>query len=368
MESEKYWALHWHKCWFNHWQTEQKTLSTSGAIAHPPKPQFSQAHLLAYLQEPCYWVAYKTSTRFPNTQYGVSDCFQIAIAQLEKVLQGFNADRGFDLKNYASTTFRSFIRDYLRQRREVDICTDWSLLRKVSQKRLSKALERQGLTSKDIEPYVLAWQTYQLVYAPVKRANNRQLTAPDADTWQTIAQQYNRDRNSLSQTHTVTAKTVETWLTTTAKAIRSFLYPTAVSLNATRPGQDSGEFVDGLADNEQASPMGALIAEETYMTRLQQQAQLGKVLGDAIAQLDLKNQQLLHLYYGDTLTQKDIAAQLNIKQYAISRQLSRLKKVLLQTLATWSQDTLHVAPSSDLLNQSSSALETWLTSHYSTQP
>mgnify|MGYP001796182486 FL=1 len=168
VEPEKYWALHWHKLW------ESAGDSAKTASASSIQTQFAQSHLHANLQETCNWVAYKASTRFASTQHGISDCFQIAIAQLDKVLKGFNSDQGFDLKNYASTTFRSFIRDYLRQRREVDICTDWSLLRKVSQKRLTAALSRQGMTAKGTEPYVLAWQTYQLVYAPAKQAGSRQ--------------------------------------------------------------------------------------------------------------------------------------------------------------------------------------------------
>ncbi|MEL7357250.1 MAG: sigma-70 family RNA polymerase sigma factor [Cyanobacteria bacterium J06560_6] len=362
VEPEKYWALHWHKLWESVPPSEKATNNSS------IQAQFAQSHLLAYLQEPCYWVAYKASTRFASTQHGISDCFQIAIAQLDKVLKGFNSDQGFDLKNYASTTFRSFIRDYLRQRREVDICTDWSLLRKVSQKRLTAALSRQGMTAKGIEPYVLAWQTYQLVYAPTKQAGSRQLSAPDEATWEAIAQQYNRDHHTLSNTDTITAKTVETWMNAAAKSVRSFLYPSAVSINATRPGQDAGEFVDSLTDDDQDSPMGALIAEEAHTLRAQQQTQLTDVLANAVTQLDAENQQLLQLYYGDTLKQKEIAAQLNIKQYAISRKLSRIKKTLLQALATWSQETLHIAPSLDLLNQSSAALEAWLTSQYYSEP
>ena len=114
--------------------------------------------------------------------------------------------------------------------------------------------------------------------------------------------------------------------------------------------------------------MGALIAEEAHTLRAQQQTQLTDVLANAVTQLDAENQQLLQLYYGDTLKQKEIAAQLNIKQYAISRKLSRIKKTLLQALATWSQETLHIAPSLDLLNQSSAALEAWLSSQYYSEP
>ena len=110
-------------------------------------------------------MAYKAGTGFTSAQYGVADCFQIAIAQLDKILKGFNAEQGFDLKNYAIAAFSSLIRDQLRQRKEVDICTDWSLLRKVSQKRLVAALQAQGLTQAEIERYLLPGDLIAHLYA-----------------------------------------------------------------------------------------------------------------------------------------------------------------------------------------------------------
>ncbi len=48
---ENFWALYWYKNWRNS--------PNGGALMH----------LSAYLQESCYWAAYKTVTRFTNTQY-----------------------------------------------------------------------------------------------------------------------------------------------------------------------------------------------------------------------------------------------------------------------------------------------------------
>lgn len=356
-QGERYWALHWHQQWVCQAQTKSRTTSQSQSIARD--------HLLAYLQEPCYWAAHKAGTRFASTQYGLSDCFQLAIAQLEKVLKGFNAEQGFDLKNYASAIFRSLIRDYLRQRKEVDICTDWSLLRKVSQKRLRLALQNQGLSDREIAPYVLAWRAYKLLYTPAQETGSRQLAAPDARTWEAIATEYNRERHNLSApANTLAAKQAEIWMVTAAKAVRSYLYPNAVSMNATRPGQDAGEFIDSFTDNDQASPMGELMAEEAYRVRQQQHTQLEDVLVVTVAQLAPEAQKLIALYYGDTLTQKAIAELLGIKQYAISRQLTRIKKTLLLALGKWSEETLHIAPSPDLIKHSGAALEAWLTSYY----
>ncbi len=344
---EKNWAIYWHR----QWQDQPKGIARD--------------HLLAYLQEACYWVAQKTSSRFKSTQYGINDCFQLAIAQFEKVLKNFDPNQGFDLKNYASTTFRSLIRDSLRQRREIDICTNWSLLRKVSQKRFICALETQGLTEAEIEPYLLAWNAYKLIYVPTQATTTRRLADPDSQTWVAIAKQFNTNRHRLSSlASTVSPKQVEMWMTTAAKAIRQYLYPGSVSVNATRPGQDSGEFIDNLTDTEQTTPITELILTEENHQRQQQQKALNDRLVAAIAELEPEAQKLLSLYYGDAITQQDIANQLGIKQYSISRKLARIKKTLLLILGQWVQETLHIPPSPDVLIHSSAALEEWLTTYY----
>lgn len=345
-DQERGWAVYWHQ----QWQAQPQSIA--------------REHLLAYVQEACYWVAYRASTRFTSAQYGAADCFQMAIAQLPKILKGFDANQGFDLKNYASTSFKSFIRDRLRQCQETDICTDWSLLRKVSQKRLTAALQTQGLT-REIEPILLAWSAYRLICVPTQSTGARRLSAPDAQTWAAIAQQYNAERHGLpGATQTATPKQIEAWMVTAAKAVRSYLYPGAVSINAALPGQDSGEFVDSLTDAKATSPMNALIDAEVQAQRQQQQDQLTAVLAAAVASLETDAQQLLHLYYGTDLTQKDIAAQMGIKQYSISRQLSRIRKTLLLALGEWAQEKLHIPLSPNLLKYTSAALEEWLATRY----
>ena len=357
--SEKYWAIHWHRQW-----TDQQPDQQQPDQPQQKLKQVSRDHLLAYLQETCYWAANKASTRFSSAQFGLSDYFQLAIAQLDKVLQGFNSEQGFDLKNYAAKTFRSFIRDYLRQRKEADICSDWSLLRKVSQKRLKLALADQGLSKADIAAGVMLWQAYKLVYVPSEKTGTRQLDAPNEETWQAIAAQYNQSRHSLANSTPLNAQQAAAGISTAATAIRSYLYPSAVSMNAARPGDDAGEFIDSFSDDEAASPMGELLATEAYSQRQQQYSQLAEVLLQAANELGPEAQQLLALYYGDTLTQKEIAAQLGIKQYAISRKLTRIKKALFQAIGQWSEQTLHIPSTPDLLKQSGPALEAWLASHY----
>ena len=346
-----YWALYWHKIW----QTGTENMTPAAGVA--------RSHLTSYIQESCYWVAQKTATSFHNLQYSTADLFQMTIAQVDKVLKGFDSQQGFGLKSYASVTLSNLIRESLRQRQEVDICTDWALLRKLSQKRLTEALQTVGLSGETIASYLLAWNCFKALYVPQQATGSRQLAKPDPATWEAIAQLYKQE--STPNCASARAEQLEKWLANCAKAARAYLYPSLISINTPKPGYESGEFLDDLAETTQTdSLLNDLISIEEMQQRQDQQQQLNSLLVNAIQQLDLESQQLIQLYYQAGLTQQQMAGQMKMKQYTVSRRLSRLRESLLTTLATWSQTTLHITPSSDLLTHTSTALEEWLQSHY----
>ena len=290
----------------------------------------------------------------------------MAIAHIDKVLSGFNAEQGFDLKYYASAAFSSLIRDRLRQRKEVDICTNWSLLRKVSQKRLTLALQDRGLSSTHIKRCLLAWRSYQLLYVPRKSDSTRKLSAPDATVWKAITEHANIGRAGVGDP--ITAEQAEQWLGSAAEAVRAYLYPSSVSMNATVAGQDAGEYVDTFSDSKQTSLLEVTIEAEDDQQRSQYQTQVNDLLGGALDKLDSQSQRLLSLYYQDGATQKEIAKQLGMKQYAISRSISRVKKQLIMSLAKWGQEQLHIAPTPDVLKHTTAAIEAWLVAHYQRVP
>ena len=64
------------------------------------------------------------------------------------------------------------------------------------------------------------------------------------------------------------------------------------------------------------------------------------------------------------LTQSEIASQLQIKQYQVSRQLSRVRQQLLRSVAQWSQESLHISIDSAVLANVSAVIHEWLQSHY----
>lgn len=340
-ESLNFWALYWYKLWCE------------------SNSRIPLGHLSAYLQETCYWAAQRTLLNFAAVQYTLPDCFQVAIARVEKILQNFNPQQGFGLQNYSSAVFSSTIRDTLRQRQEVDICTNWALLRKVSQKRLSEALENAGLSEETIAQYILAWSSFKTLYIPSQATATCKLPRPDEQTWAAIASLYH------SKSHqTIAPETLEKWLMTCANAARNYLHPSVVSMNTPKPGQDSGELLDDLPESQRESLLADLIAEEEAQTRKDQQVQINQVLEAAIAALDSELQAILHLYYAENCTQQQMAERLNAKQYTISRRLTKAREQLLKKLALWSQATLHISLTPDLLQTMSTVLEDWLTQHY----
>ena len=345
--SANFWALYWHQIW-------------------QEQPQgLAKEHLAAYLQEACFWSSTKTIAGFSSSQYTVSDCFQVAIAGIDKVLKGFDRERGFNLKSYASITFGNLIRELLRQKKEIDICSDWSLLRKLSQKRMTEALANAGLDPETIEQYVLAWNCLKTIYVPERASSTRRLSKPDKDTWVAIAKLYNQERKTqLNRSDAATGESLEKWMLICVKAVRSYLFPNVTSINKPKPGYDSGEIVDSIVGEVDDSLLAEMIADEESQQRSQQQTDISKFLTATIAQLKPEEQKLLELYYSLGLKQAEIAQELNTQQYTISRKLSKARKVLLKALAQWSQSTMHISLTSDVLDNISSLLEEWLAEYY----
>lgn len=351
--SEIFWALYWHKVWQN------QPAELVG------RARSAREHLTAYVQEPCYWIAQKTASRFSSPQYTLADLFQMAIGQIDKVLKGFNPQQGFNLKNYASITLSNLMRESLRQRQEVDICTDWALLRKISQKRLTEALQSAGFTAETQATYLLAWTCFKTLYVPRQATGSQKLPKPDLQTWEAIAQLYNQERLSQPGVAATTTDGLEAWLSTCARAVRAYLYPNVLSINAPKPGQESGEFIDDLAETtETPSLLADLILQEELQQRQAQQIQIGTLLQTTIQQLEPQLQQILQFYYQDGLTQQQMAQHLETKQYTVSRRLTKARETLLKALVQWSETALHKPSTSDLLNNASIALEEWLKTYY----
>lgn len=346
--SENFWIVYLYKLWNN----EPESLV--------------RGHLSAYLQESCYWAAQKIISKVSTTQYTLSDCFQIAIAGIDKVLKGFNPEIGFSLKSYASAIFSSQLKEMLRTQGAIDICTNWRLLRKLTSKRFVESLENVGLSVETIANYVLAWKCFLAQYVPQQATGTRKLPKPEAATWEAISKMYNTQRHQLTHPGSeCSPETIEKWMIACAKAARTYLYPNFTSLNAPRGNEGAGEFLDNLPEMKQDSLLAEFITQEEDEDRKLQQRNMGNILIDALGELDSQAGEIVQLYYAQGLTQQEIAKHLDIKQYTISRRLTKVREALLIKLATWSQETLHISLNSTVLNYISTVMEEWLKGYYS---
>jgi RNA polymerase sigma factor (sigma-70 family) len=352
---EIFWQVYWWQQCDRAWQ--QPATSRPALLT-------ALGHLSAYLQETCFWAVQRVMPRMGSIQMQLSDCFQVAIADVPRLLQAFDATQPASLKTYANTVFSNTLRDYLRQRREIDFCSDWGLLLKISRKRLCEALQANNLAAATRDRYLLAWKCLTAHHSLQKSPKLRRLTAPDAATWQAIVQMYHDDRQSIpALTDDATAATLEQWLLDAAQKVRRYLYPSVSSLNRKRGDEGDREWQDDLSTGDE-TPMVYLLEQEAQDERQAQMTQMAAVLRGAIDQLDATSQALLRLYYQERLTQQRIAQKLEIQQYSVSRRLSKTRETLLQAIVAWGQTTLHIVPTSDVIAAISANLEEWLESFY----
>ncbi|MEO0432726.1 MAG: sigma-70 family RNA polymerase sigma factor [Cyanobacteria bacterium J06656_5] len=353
-KSEQFWALYWFRLRHD----------------HPNAP----GHLWAYLQEPCFWAAENITRRFTTVQCSPADGFQIAIANVNRILNGYDPDFGSSLKAYAHKAFGNCIRDQLRQQQEINISSDWGLLRRVSQTQLTQALLTAGFVQ--LGAYILIWQCFKAICIPdLSRSTARGLPPPSQQQFEAIAERYNQMCQGLSPelatvdmgTQDVDTQWLAMELSKLATIVRNYLNPTVVSLNQPQYDDHSGEEpVNMLASD--STPMAELVASEDNGQQQQWMQQINQVLKAAIADLDAPSHNLLVLYYQQKLTQTDIAHQLHSQQYQVSRKLRRIRQQLLLKVATWGKETLHISPESAILGNVSEVIHEWLQDHYSLEP
>lgn len=353
LSSETYWAAYWHRQWL----TIDQRQNTCNTVV------LAQSHLAAYLQEPCYWATQMVVRRIAQPANIVGDCFQAAIAKVPKVLRACDPSHRVSLKTYSKVAFENIIRDVLRQEHHLNRCNDWALLLKVSRKQVQESLQQAGLAPSTIESYLGAQQCYEEGYWLLKPKTRQRIEQPSNEEWQTLVQLYNQQHSHQSPIH---AATLEAWLLDCAKHVRAYLYPKVMSLSAPR-NEQSRTWHDSLPAPD-AEPMTNLMQQEDQILRQTQRSQLNEMLSTALAQLEPSVQHLLNLYYQQKLTQQQIAQQLNVQQYTVSRRLSKAREQLLLALMQWSRATLHIEPTSIVIKHISALLEEWLQTHAATTP
>lgn len=343
---EVFWSLYW----FERWQSQ------SSPLAEP--------HLFAYLQESCYWVSQQMARRVQTNQYTLADYFQMTNLDIHRVLSSFAVDRGTSLKSYASLVLTNALKDNLRQRQAVDICSDWALLRKWSKKRVIEALDRIGIPKPQAAQYQLTWFCFKTLSTP--NESGGECSDPDPALWIEIANFYNVQRYSqlVEPGTVVTPAQIEASLTKLGRWLREYLYPTMNSLNRPKPGEEDGEVQDDLSDDAGATLLDLAIEREDVTQRTAERSQLQTILTQALTDLPPELEEILQLFYQKGLSQQELACHLKLSQPTVSRRLKKAEENLLQALLTWIESQLNQFPTPDVLNTIGATLREWLIGHY----
>jgi RNA polymerase sigma factor (sigma-70 family) len=360
--AEPAWALYWYKIWQAYQESPPNLLPPQRVIPT------AQQHLAAYLQESCYWTAQKTAQRFPQLEFRLADYFQLASGETGRVLKGFNPGFGTSLKSYAPIVLTNFLKDYLRQRRAIDVCSDSALLRKVSQRRITEVLQNAGVGADELEQYRFAWVCFKTICVPTQSATTDldKTVQPEAMMWEAIADLYNSKRQQqwARSNPALTAEQLAARLTKLTRWIREYLYPTVDSLNKPKLGQEQGEVQDSLADPEATSLLESAIAAETQQERQQQRSQLNATLAQSLGELDGTAQKILGLFYGENLSQQELADRMAMSQPTVSRRLKKAEEALLTKIIGSVKGEVNKLPEPTELKHISIALKAWLESYY----
>jgi hypothetical protein len=304
----------------------------TGVIAFLREPIAAQKFLSAYLQSPCWYAArHFHSTKIAPSQlsyqYSLEDCFQIATEQTiqpVKILKHFQFERpNITLRTYAEKTLERVLQRSI-QLKTIQNGSTWKLLRYLSQKELIVSLQAEGYSHSNLTSHTLIWRCFKEIYH-TKQVKQNQLAPPTNQQIQAMGDRYNQRCKLYEIIEPIAVEIIPTWLETIARSVRAYRSSDAVLDRLWQDHQPS----DGLAD----------------LMRQEQITQVGAIVRQAVEDLPVRcfadtaraAQITLNLWFGLELTHAEILqllkSRLGIeKQYQLSRQIKRYKKLILVSI------------------------------------
>ena len=321
----------------------------------------AKKHLLAYLEEPCYWSAKSIDAELLKIlKLSWEDCFQIAREAVrenwQKIFKNYNSDKGTFL-SWAQTKLIYAIQDRLREGREFSNSSDWRLLQ-CSKKRLKTALEQAGIKEPQFSICVLAWQAFNAVYLATNIKSYRQLPRPTEEQWAAITDCFND--LALPQYGKKTIDEIEKLLQICVSALRAKSQIQLATLD--------GEYCESLQSEvaEKCNDWYQDSQEQIEYCELSEEMIL--VIGEAIASLPPDARKMLILEHGlIKFQQKYIAQEFGIPQYTVSRLLSRSQRILAHNLLQSLQQQYDITVNAEMIDQACQQLDGWLNWYFQTR-
>lgn len=335
-------------------------------IANKNSSSLAKQCLLAYCDEICFKSAIATWKRFqlPNSSW--VNYFQIArvyIRQNDRFLKWFAKwDQTYLPYSYLIAIISDGIMETIRQGKEIERLSDWSILRRISKKALRLALTNIGLTQNGVKELVKLVLAFREVYTVTVTNHCQQLPPPTKSQWQDLA-------SYCAKCYQVNYEIawMQQQLALCVQAIRKDKQLNTISLDAheqqfnhvSLDPENNHQFNEKWLNSVQVSVFNR-DENEAYCTYF---SEIQSVVKTAINKLDSNAQKMLLLEYGLKLKQEAIAVEFEIKQYQVSRNLTSYRKELLRDLINWSQEQ-GVILNDDKVQQLSEVLRFFLPYYY----
>ncbi|NET45444.1 sigma-70 family RNA polymerase sigma factor [Okeania sp. SIO2B3] len=332
----------WVKFWYD------LAVVENGSISIP------QRHLQSYLQECCFWATKEIHNKFASDDDRWIDGFYQAINfVLEKTLKIFEKYNWIffkptNIRSWCQQKIKDYLKEFYLKRRRLDGASDWRILKdkNISSKKWGKVLESARILDVKLSSCLLALECFQKHYHPIVRANQR-FPEPTDEQWKKIVNDYNYVRNSRGITNDIDREAIQKLLDECVNAMRNYQKPQSL----VYIDDEEKEYFEIASDDS---------FREEKLEKDQEWQEINNILTDDFTKLSPEAKTLLILENGIQLGQTEIAKLFNLKQYQISRKLTKYRKPLLDKCVKMKQEQVERKLTKEENKNLSKQINEWL--------
>lgn len=318
-------------------------------------------HLVAYLQESCFFATKKVYQRFKiyGNLFTWQDFFQWAnlfLASPTQLLAKYNRNRNYKLITYARSKIEAQLIDQTYQYMGWERASDWGLLKQLKTGTRKKCLEMiGGLKGSDLDKYLLVWECFNLIYSPKTVKKNQTLPPPSENHFMKVSEEYNficqkQNLNLPSLSKEECTKIIHNCV----EFARNYCNPQTLN---------SSEYINNLTDEFNSSIQEKELKKEEHN-------QVNTVLNRGFSELDMEEKLLFYLWKGLQLTQTEIAEIMSLnyeefinEQYQVTRKINLTRRKLLEKLIEEILIDSQVELNQEKFKELKNPLDYWLTEY-----
>ena len=314
--------------------------------------QVSRWHLVAYLQETCFFTCQVLLKKFDKKEILLEEIFQVANIVIceEKFFANYDPNQG-KLSTYVSSAIKYKILDFLSGDKS-NARSVWGELYQMSATRFREEnlVSIKFSARRQKEDYVYIHSFFQKVCCP--SGTNKRREKPSEDQLQAISDLYNNslkntDKNFVEMTPNIASQMLDNCIEVIRK---SFMQPK--SLDAPIKGNREDAVSSTLLDTLKSSNVED-IDEENEMPEEKEaiRQEMTQIIRKKLDSLDIRKKGQFILFSGFGCTSTQVANLYQVAQTTVSRLYDPFVEICLELRKKVSKSTDEVALIKDLRNQ-----------------